>query len=54
MARTTLRPVPGHTQCYWTVIILVGVVGKCRVGLQIIDPIVAAATGTLMVEDVLC
>jgi len=35
-------------------IVLVGVMGKCRVGLQIIDPIIAAAAITLMAEDVLC
>ena len=53
MMCTALCPFPGQTQHYWTMIVLVRVVGKCRVGLQIIDPIVAAAAGTLMAEDVL-
>lgn len=54
MACRALRPFPGQTQRYWTVIVSVVAVGKCRVGLQIIDPIVAAAAGTLVAEDVLC
>lgn len=53
-ACAALRPFPGQTRHYRTMIVLVGVMGKHRVGFEIIDPIVVAAAGTLMAEGALC